>query len=308
MVDILLATYNGEKYLTKQLKSLEEQTYKDWNLLVQDDCSKDETMKILKEFQNKYPEKVEIYCNEINKGHCKTFFSLLEKSKAKFIMFCDQDDIWYKNKIELALLKLKNKRGPLLYHSDQKVINENEEIIFNSAMQDLKKNLVSLELTDFLFNNSITGCTLMINDELKIKVLELDAKVREKVRYHDWSIAIIAKIFGEIIYDTNATMGYRLHNNNASLNKNKWLKIKSKIFFKKRKKILKGNINQYCNILEFYENKDKLKFNLKVNILLKEFKNYENENYLNRIRLNYKFGNWKNQDNILKKLYLLFIC
>ena len=91
-IAILLATYNGEKYLSEQLQSLLNQTNKDWKLYVRDDSSKDCTNEIIQDFQNKYPDKVSILNNGgTNLGAKESFIDLLKSTEASYYMFCDQD-------------------------------------------------------------------------------------------------------------------------------------------------------------------------------------------------------------------------
>ncbi len=92
-VEILLSTFNGEKYLSYQLESLKQQSYRNWRLLVRDDGSSDATPFILEEFAGKYPERVWIIKDGfLHLGLCKSLARLLEHSKAPYILFCDQDD------------------------------------------------------------------------------------------------------------------------------------------------------------------------------------------------------------------------
>ena len=95
MIDILLATYNGEKYLPELLSSLEQQTYTDWKLIIIDDCSKDKTIDILHSFKETSKHSVEIFINSKPVGCGKdNFFALAKKSTSDYIAFCDQDDVW----------------------------------------------------------------------------------------------------------------------------------------------------------------------------------------------------------------------
>ena len=91
-VDILLATYNGEKYLKEQIESILNQTYSDFRLLISDDCSSDNTKEILKEYKKK-DSRIVLYFQQENLGVIKNFEFLLNKVESKFYMFSDQDDI-----------------------------------------------------------------------------------------------------------------------------------------------------------------------------------------------------------------------
>ena len=100
MVTILLATLNGEDYLKAQLESIAAQTYENWQLVVGDDGSTDGTISILEEFSKQYPEQVTIIKNDPPQGSAKdNFISLIQNSYGPYFMFCDQDDVWKKNKM-----------------------------------------------------------------------------------------------------------------------------------------------------------------------------------------------------------------
>ena len=101
MVTILLATLNGEDYLKAQLESIAAQTYENWQLVVGDDGSTDNTISILEEFSTQHPEQVTIIQNDPPKGSAKdNFISLIQNSYGPYFMFCDQDDVW--NQIDLS--------------------------------------------------------------------------------------------------------------------------------------------------------------------------------------------------------------
>jgi glycosyltransferase involved in cell wall biosynthesis len=94
-VDILLATYNGGEFLADQLASIERQTFSEWRLIVRDDGSTDNTVLILEEFRECYPDKVLLIEDlEHNLGPGRNFERLLGYSDAPYFFFCDQDDVW----------------------------------------------------------------------------------------------------------------------------------------------------------------------------------------------------------------------
>ena len=102
MIHILLATYNGARYLRAQLDSIFTQSCDEFKLYVSDDNSTDETYNILKEYESRYPEKMFISKSESRLGAAANFLSLLKNSDAEYIMFADQDDVWDKRKVEYS--------------------------------------------------------------------------------------------------------------------------------------------------------------------------------------------------------------
>ena len=102
-IDILMATYNGEKYLVEQLDSIINQTYRNWNLLIRDDNSTDKTLEIIQNYHKKDKRIKILKDNKGNLGIVRNFEELLKSSESEFIMFSDQDDIWVENKLDMYL-------------------------------------------------------------------------------------------------------------------------------------------------------------------------------------------------------------
>ena len=129
-VDVLLATYNGEKYLKEQIDSILEQTYSDFRLFISDDGSADDTRKILEEYKNK-DSRIQVFFQESNLGVVKNFEFLLKKVESAYYMFSDQDDIWKAEKIEKSLNKIENDNCDLVY-SDLEVVDEKLNVTYES--------------------------------------------------------------------------------------------------------------------------------------------------------------------------------
>ena len=129
-IDILLATYNGEKYLKDQLDSILNQTYNNFRLLISDDCSTDKTRNILEEYKNK-DNRIELFFQKNNLGVIRNFEFLLNKVENKYYMFSDQDDIWKEFKIEKSVKKIEESDSDLVY-SDLEVVDENLKVKYDS--------------------------------------------------------------------------------------------------------------------------------------------------------------------------------
>ena len=113
-INILMATYNGRKYLKKQIDSILNQTYSDFRLLISDDASTDSTLKILEEYEKK-DSRVEIYSHEKNLGFVANFEFLINQVRSEYFMLADQDDVWEADKIECSLRKLEETDSDLVY-------------------------------------------------------------------------------------------------------------------------------------------------------------------------------------------------
>lgn len=216
-VDILLSTYNGEKYLDEQLDSIVKQTYKPWFLLIRDDGSNDDTREIISRFCKLYPEKIrEIVDKEGNVGSSLSFSLLLEQSKSEYIMFCDQDDVWLEDKIEITyneLTKIEKENGqiPLLIFTDLIVVDEELNTINKSFMNELKlfPDVVN-NLHKAMALNVVAGCTIMINDKAKKYILPF-----HKLFIHDYWMTINIIKYGKCKYVNKQTILYRQHRNNV---------------------------------------------------------------------------------------------
>lgn len=210
---ILMATYNGEKYLRCQIDSILNQNDVNIYLYVADDCSTDSTVDILEEYKNKY-NNIDYYVNEHNKRFTYNFIDLIFNSKKINMSFdyyalADQDDYWEENKIIEAIKKI-NTDEPTLYCSNLKVVDEN--LNFTKMMVSnnyLKKR--KLNYNTYIFQNIGTGCTMVFNKKMYERVLEYYPKT---IYCHDYWLMLVAAYTSNIIYDYNGYIKYRQHGNN----------------------------------------------------------------------------------------------
>lgn len=212
-VDILLATYNGEKYLVEQLESILSQTYSDFRLLISDDCSTDGTRKILEEYKNK-DDRIQLFFQGKNLGVIKNFEYLLKKVENDYYMLSDQDDIWKNNKIEKSIEKLKNSESDLVY-SDLEVVDENLNVTYESywKLKGIYKKIKKYNNFEALYlNNFITGCTILSKKEYIKDILPLPNT--SKFVLHDYWISLIISQKGKISYIEEPLIKYRQHKNN----------------------------------------------------------------------------------------------
>lgn len=215
-VVVLISTYNGEKYLKEQLDSILNQTYKNIEIVIRDDGSKDGTINLIKEYQQKYEN---ITLKEgTNIGFIKSFFQLLNLANADYYAYCDQDDIWLENKIELAVKEL------------EKTDNTKPNMAFgNSDYYDEKMNFKGKgeEHKTFSFQNSLYECvtqgmTMTINQKAKEMIIE---NIPEKCLFHDWWTYMICSGMGSILYSDDTIVKYRRFEKNATAEGQSILKI-----------------------------------------------------------------------------------
>lgn len=224
-VDILLATYNGEKYIREQIDSILNQTYKEFRLLISDDGSTDGTRDILNEYKAK-DDRIEIFMQEENLGVVKNFEFLLKKVEAKYYMFSDQDDIWKDEKIEKSLNKIEE--GFDLVYSDLEVVDENLNVTYESywKLKGIYKKIKKYNNFESLYlNNFITGCTVISKKELIDSFMPLPNM--SKFVLHDYWISLIISQNGKIAYIEEPLIKYRQHKNNKVGSKKKSDELKS---------------------------------------------------------------------------------
>jgi len=213
-IDILMATYNGEKYLKEQIESILNQTYKNIRLIISDDCSTDNTRKIIKQYKEK-DNRIISYFQTKNLGYVKNFDFLLTKVENDIYMLSDQDDIWLSDKVEKSYNFLKENDADLVF-TDLIVVDENAKIIntsFNNMMKltkKIQKTVGTYELA-YLYN-TITGCTIMSKKD-KLKYV-LNIPTNSKHIYHDHWIGLAISINGKVKYLPEGTIKYRQHGDN----------------------------------------------------------------------------------------------
>lgn len=213
-IDILLATYNGEKYLREQIDSILNQTYKNIRLIVSDDCSKDGTRKILEEYKNK-DERIKVYYQEKNLGVVKNIEFLLGKVESPYYMLADQDDYWLPEKAEKSLETLKNNNADLVF-GDLQVVDENLNTMYESfndymlLSRKINKYIDSYKV-NYLYN-CVTGCTVLAKKETIEKILPLPTN--SKYLIHDHWIGLMASLNGKLAYMPEKYIKYRQHGNN----------------------------------------------------------------------------------------------
>lgn len=214
---ILLATYNGEKYLKEQLDSILNQTYKDFTLYIRDDGSKDKTVQIIKEYTKKYDNIIQVIDKRESHGSCDNFLNLLkyayELDKYDIFMFADQDDVWLPNKVEITVNEYKkhNEDIPQLVHTDLYVVDKNLKIMNKSFIKYSNLDSNCKSFNKYLIQNNVTGCTMLINKKL-VDLVNFDIK---NVRMHDWYFALLASSFGQVHFINKPTIKYRQHGNNV---------------------------------------------------------------------------------------------
>lgn len=206
-VVVLLSSYQGERFITQQIASILVQLPPDGCIQVRDDGSTDSTVELIEAFGD---SRISV-TRGANIGFVRSFLTLLEAapSEADIFMLSDQDDVWLPHKIERAVDHLKPLSGqPALYCSRLQLVNENLDPIGLSPAWPRAPSFKNA-----LTENIVTGCTCAINRA----ALPLARRYGnpELIYFHDWWLYLVIAAFGKVAVDTQATILYRQHANNA---------------------------------------------------------------------------------------------
>lgn len=217
-----MSTYNGARFLDEQLESLINQEidsskYK-LEIYCRDDGSIDSTMKKLKKYAMRYGCIKVLDNSGQNLGVKLSFFSLLKSIEADYYFFCDQDDIWNRNKVSIFMdesLKI-NDTIPGGMYSDLEVVDSNNVSVGNTMMSINNWKYGENRDFEFLFFKArVTGAAFAINRRARDMIIYIDDKEFSKVRMHDSIIALLISAFDNLHFIPKVTVRYRQHNDNV---------------------------------------------------------------------------------------------
>lgn len=222
---IILSTYNGSHFLVEQLQSIQRQSFINWEIIIIDDNSKDDTTEIIQRESSKF-KNIKIFFNKENIGPTKSFMKALSYSKGRWIVFCDQDDIWMDNKLQLLYENIKANmsyygflhNGLYLTNSSQLGIDM-KKVVNGEYIFKTKPDLSFLSL---IKRNKVVGCMSAFNAKFIKEHINIKPP---KFILHDYWIALIVSFYSKFKFVNQPLIKYRRHSNNYSLrNKNSFLK------------------------------------------------------------------------------------
>ncbi|MDQ0231434.1 glycosyltransferase family 2 protein [Metabacillus malikii] len=218
-VSVVIATYNGANYIQRQLDTVIKQLSENDQIIIVDDCSKDETVSVVKE---NYGDGVEVYVNEKNLGVIKSFEKAILLAGGDVIFLCDQDDVWEGNKVERMLKAFQDENASLVVH-DATVVDGNLETLhpsWNEYNGNKKKGLIGN-----VIKNSFTGCCMAFKKDLVSEVTPFP----NSIEMHDQWIALVClKRKKKIVYINEPLIKYVRHGGNVTGVKKRSLSTKIK--------------------------------------------------------------------------------
>lgn len=218
MIDILMSTFNGDRFLVEQIDSILSQDHAEFRLVVRDDGSTDDTVRILNEYAKRDKRIALIRDDHENLGASGSFFKLVQHSDGELIMLADQDDIWLPEKVSRTfsrmgqLIEKHGKEKPLAVFTDLTVVNEKLAVISDSFWSYQKLDpQISQDWRSLLAQNVVTGCTMMFTEAAKSVILPYALPA---MMHDHWIAAMVAKS-GHIAYLPEPTVHYRQHGHNV---------------------------------------------------------------------------------------------
>jgi len=207
-----MATFNGEKYIIKQLQSLFTQYRLPDEIIIVDDYSTDSTLELINNYfiENKSSINVTIIQNDKNLGVVNTFKRALNLSSGELLFLCDQDDIFEKQKIKIAEEFFQKRKDIKIFISGYRLIDENEKFLSKKRWRGKNK---LLKIDDLLKGNQFPGCTIAFRAELK----SFFNLMNDAVFIHDWFLLLLSIIYypKSIYFYSKPLVNYRIHSSNA---------------------------------------------------------------------------------------------
>lgn len=206
LVSVVIATYNGERFLRAQLDSLFNQTYSNLEVIAIDDCSSDSSVQILNAYASRHSN-MKVFVNDKNLRHVKTFEKGISHTTGDYISLCDQDDVWDATKIEETMNAFSER--VLLTYCDSLFVDENGRSL-ERKISDIKNLTDYTDALPFLIGNTVAGHACIFKRELIKKLFPFPSNI-----IHDWWLAYVASLHGSIRFVNKPLVKYRQHSNNV---------------------------------------------------------------------------------------------
>src|SRR5258708_21679294 len=207
LVSIALCTYNGEKFLVKQLDSLLSQEYTNIEIIAVDDCSSDSTWNILSDYARK-DKRLRTYQNDKNIGYASNFERAIKLCNGDYIALADQDDIWEKRKIKIMIESVDD--HVMVYHNSD-FIDEHDRRIGNDTMASEHRMYDGESCLPVILANCIHGHATLFDSKLKNYLFPFNEKIS-----HDWGIVYAAFNLGSVKHVDKVLVHYHQHQNSIT--------------------------------------------------------------------------------------------
>lgn len=218
MISIAMTTYNGEKYIARQLETILIQTIPADEIVICDDCSTDKTVDIIEHIASANPTAhIRLYKNKKNLGYVKNFYKAISLTKGDYIFLADQDDEWHLNKIERSLQIITGEKASAIC-TNCRLIDEKSEYLEDSVtyprnpfIDNVTKEITPISFYELIIGNIAQGCTYCFTKEVK----ECYLRMNSPHLIHDHQIMFVATLLGDVYFLNESLIDYRLHEKNA---------------------------------------------------------------------------------------------
>jgi glycosyltransferase involved in cell wall biosynthesis len=212
MISVIMATCNGEKFILQQLESIKKQTLKVDEVIIRDDCSSDNTCKLIQEYIDRNALDWKFVQNDTRLGFVKNFYEALRLAGGDYIFLCDQDDIWLPDKAE-KMSDLMSRTKALMIHSDVNIINEDGKVIEYSA-EKLRRGIHNIDISEYIKVLHYCGMSSVMSKELQRKCIGVSP---DMITTHDWFWGFVAAL-NDGFYTTGDVYSLRrIHGQNQYL-------------------------------------------------------------------------------------------
>ncbi|MFT8477775.1 MAG: glycosyltransferase, partial [Liquorilactobacillus sp.] len=279
MISVVMATYNGEKFIKEQLYSIKNQELQADEVIIRDDCSEDKTAEIVKSFiANNNLKKWNFEVNSSNKGFKKNFYDLLKLVNGDIIFLSDQDDVWMANKISTMSKKIQENPQIETLNCGIKLVDQNLNAVeikprknfYNANLlysENTLQNLNFFGLENMIKRNISPGCSMCITRKIKEQFL----KTYNFVVAHDWYMNLLASLNNNCCFLNEQLIDYRIHQENTLGLATAW---------SVRSKLVSFNADNQVKLREFRELSITFK-NIVENYAINDSQGLQIQNYLN---------------------------
>lgn len=219
-ISVAMATYNGEKYIREQLESILKQLNEDDEIIISDDGSTDNTINIIKSFEDK---RIKIFDGPRN-GVKQNFANAIYNCTGKYIFLSDQDDIWCDNKINIVLKTFEKEKCMCIVHDCIVFDSSNDDVIYDSFY---KYRNSGSGIIKNIWKNTYIGCCMTIDARMKNTILPIP----NDIEMHDQWIGLLCEKEGKSLFINDKLINYRRHNDNVTNMKHYsvWRMIKNRV-------------------------------------------------------------------------------
>lgn len=289
-ISIAMCTYNGAKFIERQIESILNQTHPADEIVIVDDCSEDATVEIVKELLVKSDIESKIICNEERMGAKDNFRKAILQCSGNIIFTCDQDDYWVEKKIEKMLKAFEENEKAVLVFSDGALIDESDNIIFESTWESFNayasgfkgSKSTTEEIRNLIFYRPVvSGCMMAMEGNFAKEIFK-----ESNFFIHDYWASLCAPIYGEIVAIDDKLINYRQHENNVigagkhrDNCKNRKIKHIERILFTSK------DFEKSCKIfLDLKEPDLSVEYKKYVKRVLKKFSKIKNYHYSSNVK------------------------